>query len=153
MNSIPAELLELQARFAHWRTTRKYVRELIPDELRSAALEMIRRFPPSLIRRVLKLDPSRLKKQAAAKRSTRTAVTKKKLPAKPPAPTGVTKFPPPVFFKLPTTAALPLDSSPPQTPPPCRLQLERPDGSRLTLTLSALDPSAIKLLCADFLRG
>jgi hypothetical protein len=153
MNSIPAELLELQARFAHWRSTRKYVRESIPDELRSAALEMTRRFPPSLIHRVLKLHPSRLKNKAAVKRSTRTAVTKKKLAARRPTPTAVTKFPPPAFFKLPTTAALPADSSSPQTPGPCRLQLEHPDGSRLTLTLPTFDASTIKLLCADFLRG
>jgi hypothetical protein len=153
MDSVPTELLELQARFAHWRSTRKYVRESIPDELRSAALEMTKHYPPSLIHRVLKLDPSRLKNKAAAKRSTRTAMTKKKLAARPSTRTSVTKFPPPAFFKLPTTAALPLDSSPPQTPPPCRLQLERPDGSRLILILPALDGSAIKLLCADFLRG
>lgn len=153
MDSIPDELLELQARFAHWRANRKYVREPIPDELRSAALEMARRYPPSLIHRVLKLDPSRLKIKAAAKRSTRTAVTKKKLAARRPTRTAATKLPAPAFFKLPTTTALPLDSSPPQTPPPCRLQLERPDGSRLILTLPALDHSEIKLLCADFLRG
>src|SRR5215813_11479269 len=138
MNSTPADMLELQARFAHWRANRKYVREPIPDGLRSAALEMTRRYPPSLIHRILKLDPSRLKNKAAAKRSARTAVT---------------KSPPPAFFQLPTMAALPLDSSPPQTQPPCRLQLERPDGSRLTLTLPAFDASTIKLLCADFLRG
>src|SRR5215510_2817448 len=58
MDSIPTDLLDLQARFAHWRANRKYVREPIPDELRSAALEMTRRYPPSLIHRVLKLDPS-----------------------------------------------------------------------------------------------
>lgn len=153
MDSIPAELLELQARFAHWRANRKYVREPIPDELRSAALVMTRRYPPSLIHRVLKLDPSRLKNKSAAKRSTRTAVKTKKLPARRPTRTAATTFPPPAFFKLPTAAELPADSSPPQTSPPCRLQLERPDGSRLILTLPVFDASTIKLLCADFLRG
>ena len=153
MDSIPAELLELQARFAHWRANRKYVREPIPDELRSAALVMTSRYPPSFVHRVLKLDPSRLKIKAAVKRSTRTAVKKKKLPARRPTRTAATKLPPPAFFQLPTTAALPVDSLPPQTPPPCRLQLERPDGSRLILTLPIFDASTIKLLCADFLRG
>jgi hypothetical protein len=38
VDSIPAELLELQTRFETWRANRKYVREPIPDELRSAAL-------------------------------------------------------------------------------------------------------------------
>ena len=39
--TIPADLLELKARFETWRTNRKYVREPIPDELwklRSAIL-------------------------------------------------------------------------------------------------------------------
>jgi hypothetical protein len=62
MNStIPADLLELKARFENWRTNRKYVREPIPDELWNAAADLSRRYPPSLVGRVLKIDPSRLK--------------------------------------------------------------------------------------------
>ena len=62
MNStIPADLLELNARFETWRTNRKYVREPIPDELWKAAADHGRRYPPSLVGRVLKLDPSKLK--------------------------------------------------------------------------------------------
>jgi hypothetical protein len=39
MNStIPADLLELTARFETWRINRKYVREPIPDELWKIAL-------------------------------------------------------------------------------------------------------------------
>ena len=63
MNStIPADLLELKARFETWRTNRKYAREPIPDELWTAAADLSRRYPPSLVGRVLKLDPSKLKK-------------------------------------------------------------------------------------------
>jgi hypothetical protein len=61
-STIPADLLELKARFEIWRTNRKYVREPIPDELWKAAADLSRRYPPSLVGRVLKLDPSRLKK-------------------------------------------------------------------------------------------
>ena len=62
MNStIPADLLELKARFETWRTNRKYVREPIPDELWNAAVDFSRRYPPSLVGRVLQIDPSRLK--------------------------------------------------------------------------------------------
>jgi hypothetical protein len=32
-STIPADVLELKARFETWRTDRKYVREPIPDEL------------------------------------------------------------------------------------------------------------------------
>jgi hypothetical protein len=63
MNSpLPADLLDLKARFDHWRSTRPYIRQQIPDELRHAALEMSGRYTPALVGRVLKLDPSRLKK-------------------------------------------------------------------------------------------
>jgi hypothetical protein len=60
MDSISADLLELQARFDQWRAKRKYNREPIPDQLRDAALEMSRRYPPSLLRRVLKIQLCRL---------------------------------------------------------------------------------------------
>jgi hypothetical protein len=60
MDSIPDDLLELQARFDQWRANRKYNREPIPDQLRDAALEMNRRYPPSLLRRVLKIQLCRL---------------------------------------------------------------------------------------------
>jgi hypothetical protein len=78
VDSVPAELLELQARFETWRANRQYVREPVPDELRSAALEMLRSYPPSLVHRVLKLDPSRLKKKKPAKRPTPKAAAPNK---------------------------------------------------------------------------
>jgi hypothetical protein len=60
MNRIPDDLLELQARFEQWRANRKYQREPIPDQLRDAALEMKRRYPPSLLQRVLKIQLCRI---------------------------------------------------------------------------------------------
>jgi hypothetical protein len=139
MNSIiPADLLELKARFEIWRTNRKYVRQPIPDELWNAAAGLTRRYPTSLVGRVLKLDPSKLKK-LLIKRSARTSVRKK---------------PQAAFFQLPTETALPEVGSPlPQSPVGCRFQIERPDGSRLTLTLPSLDLASISQLCADFLRS
>src|SRR5262249_219396 len=63
MNStIPADLHELKTRFETWRTNRKYLREPIPNELWNAAADLSRRYPPSLVGRVLKLDSSRLQK-------------------------------------------------------------------------------------------
>ncbi len=77
MNStIPADLNELKTRFETWRTNRKYVREPIPDELWSAAVDLSRLYPPSLVGRVLKLDPSRLKK-LLIKRPARTSTRRK----------------------------------------------------------------------------
>jgi hypothetical protein len=136
--TIPADLIELKARFDAWRASRKYVREPIPDDLWSAAADLSRRYPPSLVGRVLKIDSSRLKK-LLIKRSPRTSNRKK---------------PQATFFQLPAEIALPEVGSPlPQIPTGCRLQIERPDGSRLTLTLPSLDLVSISRLCADFLRA
>ena len=73
MDHIPDDLLELQARFDQWRANRKYNREPIPDQLRDAALEMKRRYPPSLLQRVLKIQLCRLmpKAKTNARRSKR----------------------------------------------------------------------------------
>jgi hypothetical protein len=89
VSTVPADLLELKARFETWRTNRKYVREPIPDELRQAAAEMCRRYPPSLVGRILKLDPSRLKRPA-----TKTPARTRNQPAT-------------AFFKLPTEVESP----------------------------------------------
>jgi hypothetical protein len=68
--------------------------------------------------------------------------------------TSVRKKPQATFFQLPTGIALPEAGSPlPQIPTGCRLQIERPDGSRLTLTLPSLDLVSIHRLFADFLRS
>jgi hypothetical protein len=125
MNStIPADLLDLKDRFETWRTNQKYVREPIPDELWNAAADLSRRCPPALVGRVLKLDPSRLKKFLIKR----------------PASSSVRKKPQTIFFQLSTELALPEAGSPlPQRPTGSRFQIEQPDGSRLTLTLPSLD--------------
>lgn len=167
VDSVPAELLQLQTRFETWRANRKYVRESIPDELRSAALEMRRRYPASLIQRVLKVGPARLKQRPPVKHSTPKAAAPKKRPrparptrpgvpkrkSKSSTPAQVAALPQPAFFRLPAVAALPVDSSTAPTQAHCRLQLERGDGSRLTLTLPGFDASIINSLVADFLQG
>jgi hypothetical protein len=109
MNStIPADLLELKARFETWRANRKYVREPIHHELWNAAADLSRRYPPSFVGRVLKLDPSRLKKFPLG-RLARTSTRKK---------------PQTAFFQLPTELALPeAGSSLLQRPAGCRLQI------------------------------
>lgn len=137
MDHIPDDLLELQARFDQWRANRKYNREPIPDQLRDAALEMSHRYPSSLLRQVLKIQLCRLMPKAKnnARRSKR-------------------QQPQTAFFKLPPPAtSLGAESSTPQSSTASRLQLERPDGTRLSLTLSSLDAAALHALVADFLRG
>ncbi len=134
-STIPADLLKLKARLDAWRAARKHARQPIPDEFRQAAVEMAKRYSPSLVRHTLKLDPWRLQKLA----------NKKPGPARHKLQTA--------FFTLPPEAATLLSTPPvPQDAAGCRLQLERPDGARLTLTLPSLDFMSINRLCTDFLR-
>jgi len=137
MDNIPDDLLDLQSRFVQWRANRKYKREPIPDELRDAALEMSHRYPPSLLRRVLKIQLCRL---------TPNAETLPRRSKRQQAQTAFFKLPPP-------QASLGAEPLAPQTSTAYRLQLERQDGSRLTLTLPSLDAAALNALVANFLRG
>jgi hypothetical protein len=134
---IPNDLLELKARLDQWRATRKHAREPIPDELRNAALEMAGKYPRKLIRRILKLDPWRLTRNQAANQSNRQSALKQ---------------PQTAFYKLPADALSP-QPAPPLPMNGCRIQIERPDGARLTATLPLSESSSIHRLCADFLRG
>ncbi len=138
MDHIPDDLLKLKVRFDQWRATRKTRSEPIPDDLRSAALELAQRYSPSLAQRVLKVQVWHLKKRGMTKRSIRAAAPKSSGAA---------------FFKLPPAPLPQAATSTPQSSTDCRLQLERPDGARLTLTLPSLDAAALHALCADFLRG
>src|SRR5262249_35807499 len=74
MNRIPDQLLELQARFDRWRANRKYNREPIPDLLRDAALEMSRRYPPSLLQRGLKILMTGVRQSLTRRRNRRRVV-------------------------------------------------------------------------------
>lgn len=133
-STIPADLLKLKARLEAWRATRTHDRQPIPEEFRQAVLEMTRRYSPSLVRRVLKLDPWRLKKLAA------------KNPI--PNPPQLT------FFTLPPESAFPHQEAATSQPLTTgRLRIKRPDGARLTLTLPALDLPSINQICAQFLRA
>lgn len=135
--TIPAELLELKSRFDQWRATRGYDREPMPADLRQAAIEISRRYPRALVRRVLKIDPWRLNR-ADAKKPTRVATRSTK---------------PATFFKLPAGAILPEPALSTRSIADCRLQFERSDGARLTLSLPGLDLVSINRIAADFLRG
>ncbi len=135
--TIPADLRDLKARLDHWRANRKSIRQPMPAELRQAAVKISRRHPYGLVRRILKIDPWRLNRQAPKKSSPTTARNKQHT----------------AFFTLPPEAALsgPISGAPSTTD--YRLQIERPDGARLTLTMPALDLISTRQLCDDFLRG
>lgn len=138
MDSITPELLEMKARLDAWRAERNHIRQALPAELKSAILELSPRYSPSILRRVLKINPWKLKRaptvasasRVSARRSTTTA-----------------------FFKLPDPTITPTLSPSSRTINDCRLQLERPDGTRLCLTLPAHDLSIIQMFAAELLKG
>ena len=135
-STVPTDLLKVKDRLEAWRATREYTRQPIPDEFHQAAAEMARRYSPSLIRKVLKLDPWRLKKPST-KKSSRTH-----------------RHPQTAFFTLPPEVTLlASNSTASHNLSGCRIQIERPDGSRLTLTLPSLDLASINRICSDFLRA
>jgi hypothetical protein len=133
-STIPADLLALKEQFDSWRQSRPTSRTPIPDDLWQTAISLLRLYPASTIGGVCRLHPAALKKRAAA------ALTKNSSAQ----PRGLSKE---AFFQI-KTADLQKDFS-----SPCRLQIERPDGSRLTLFLPTLDSSTISALCAGFLRA
>jgi hypothetical protein len=132
--TIPADLRELKARLDQWRATRKHIRQPLPTELRQAVLKICQRHPYGLVRRILKIDPWRLKRQT----------TKNSLP------TASPKKGPAAFFSLPTQAVFPGPGV--LSAADYRLQLDHPDGTRLTLTMPALDLISTRQICEDFLR-
>src|SRR5262245_51727212 len=135
--TIPADLLDLKALLHQLRAKRKYLRQPLPHDLRQEVIAISRRYPGALLRRVLKIDPWRLNTSTAKK----------------PKPSATRKKEQTTFFKLPTNPILPEPLQAPVSATDCRLQLERPDGARLTLTLPGLDLASINRLAADFLRG
>jgi len=131
--NIPADLLELKVRFDEWRKTRKYIRSRIPDDLRLAATEMLHRYPPALICSVCRISRNSLSRIVAAKKSPKRTKVKER------------------FFTLPPVTPPELVRCTSQFNGGCRIQLERPDGLRLTLILPMLDSTTITSLCGDFL--
>jgi hypothetical protein len=128
--NIPAELLDLKARFDEWNNnTRKCSRSRIPDDLRQTIIEMLGRYPSALISDLCHISRSTLNR---LRRDPKKSHKKSK--------------PKETFFTLPS----------PSLPEPasanggCRIQLERPDGSRLTLILPLLDSSTITSFCDHF---
>ena len=58
MNSTtPQDLLDLKSRIDLWRSTRRFIRQPIPDDIRLAIVQAASRHSPRLVKKVLKLDP------------------------------------------------------------------------------------------------
>lgn len=136
--TISADLAALKDKFNAWRQTRANARTPIPDELWQMASSLLDRYPASTIASLCRLHPTSLKKHATSQ--TSSALRKQKPSAQ-------------AFFHLPAPDRQKGSLTPPPSTSSYRLQIERPDGSRLTLSLPALDQASINTLCASFLRS
>jgi len=135
VHDLPADLLELKARFDDWRKTRKSSRARTPDELLNAALALRDRYPLRLICRICRLSSktlNRISTDTPAPKKRKANASFYKLPA----------------FPIPEVPTLPLSPS-----DSYRIQLERPDGARLTLMIPRVEASILNSLCHDFLRS
>ena len=115
MNSTtPQDLLDLKSRIDLWRSTRRFIRQPIPDDIRLAIAQAASRHSPGLVKKVLKLDPYRFK----------PAPSSRKKPAKSASSIQQIDF----VTLAPTTDTLPDHAL-------CHLQINRRDGAHLTLSL------------------
>lgn len=140
--SSPDDLSRTRVLFEQWRATRAG-RAPVPDELWAATLALCDRYSVSRLCRELHLSARSLR--ARLPRST-----SKRLPLPHP-PT------PPSAF-VPLLAPGPVDRTDAHRPaaPPAsllHLQLERRDGTRLTLSVPDTCWAPIESLCAAFLRS
>lgn len=133
MNSTtPQDLLDLKSRVDLWRSTRRFIRQAMPDDIRLAIAQSASRHSPSLVKKVLKLDPYRFKPASSS--------TKK--PAK-----SVSSIQQIDFVTLaPTVDPLPDQAL-------CHLQINRRDGSHLTLSLPPSSPDLVREICLAFITG
>jgi hypothetical protein len=131
------DLAQTAAAFETWRATRTHQTAHIPDPLRRAAVALLDRYSMAEVCRTLHLRASRLGKLQQ----------ERSLPARQPGPPSST----PTFVELTDTGVL-ASAAPPSTPP-CRVVLERADGSRLAVWVPSSDWAKLESLCSAFLAG
>jgi hypothetical protein len=100
------QLDQLAAQFEHWRQTRAYPSERIPQSLWDQAVDLARVLPHTRVAQHLRLSSNDLKKHMAAQS-----------PATPSTSAGFVEVPP----------------APAPPPSATEIELERPDGARLRL--------------------
>jgi len=130
-----AELARVRSLFEQFRARRTVPNQRIPHDLWLAAVALLDRFPLQVVAKQLLVSDSRLRHQ----RDTLA-------PAAASAEPGPTQF---LRLPIPQLAAAPA----PQHDAVARLILERPDGSRLSLSLPTADADRFDALCRAFLAS
>ena len=161
-SNIPAELLTLKEQFDAWRQSKPNPRSPIPHHLLQSAASFLDRYSLSLICCIFRLHPSCLKPftitppQIVSNKVSRSKVSSKSAPSplitQPPSASAAA--PEHSFLQLHPTDLIDTSSSTSShTLLSCRLVIERPCGTRLTLLLPDFDPSTINALVANFMRS
>ena len=132
-STFPQDLLDLKIRVDHWRTTRRFIREALPSELRDAITESLTRHPVRLIKKALKLDPYRFRM------------------ASPPVSVRPRDHQRIDFVTLPHPSVP--ASVEPVRPDLCQIRIDRRDGSNILITVPPSSVDIIRTICAEFLSG
>ncbi len=133
---VSVDLSNLKAQLDAWRGSHRQ-RARIPDHFYKSAVALLDRYSVSAICRETRLRPASLSKHAAPPRHVAARVV-------PPPPSSP-------FLQLNASALVPRHA--PSADSHARLLFERADGARLTLHLSAADPTQLEALCSTFLRS
>lgn len=128
------DLNQTRAAFEAWRAGRSHRTARIPDPLRHAAVALLDHYPFADVCKALALRSTRLRK----------------LQNELSPPTLEATAPPPTFIEL---SPLPVAHQAQGPGAGCRIVLERPDGSRLALSVPSLDWVRLDALCHGFLRS
>ena len=129
-----SDLARVRSLFEQFRARRSAPNQRIPEDLWLAAISLLDRFPLQLVAKELHVSDSRLRHQ-------RDALA----PASSPEPPSAH------FLRLPVPPSA--AGSAPHADAVARLVLERPDGSRLSLSVPASDSDRLDALCRAFLSS
>jgi hypothetical protein len=132
MTAVADDLARVREAFAAWRAT--HGRGRLPESLWGRALALLDRYSVAEIARELRLNQGRIR----AKRSEGKRLGAVSPNAEPPAFVQV----PPALLALPAVE-----------PEPIRVEIVRPDGVCLRVTIGPSHSDALAAVCSVFLRG
>jgi len=126
---MPLTLEEAKQRFSVWRSQKKYVREPIPEELWDLALELSSSYGQSTVAYQLNINPRSLRHRCPSS----------------PSQISLSSEPSPGFVELSLSSVSSISCQ--------RIEIERNDGHRLTLSAPANTPFSIPEVIQLFLGG
>lgn len=124
--ALPARLAKARDRFEAWRNGREK-RSAIPEKLWTLATSLVQDFGVHPVSKALRINYERLKARAGASAGTARRPRRRRSP----------------FVELPT--------DPPIFSPPCVVELEKPSGAKMRISLQSLGDAELVSLTSAFL--